>query len=125
MSNAVAHELVQKSLVGEALDHGPVATFVADEEGRYLAVNAYACDLLGYTREELLALRLSDVAVNPEAQQDYDEMQRVGTSTGVTVLRHRDGHELPMHFRASETTVGGMPLFIGVCWPIDDSLPDD
>ena len=71
MSNAVAHELVQKSLVGEALDHGPMAIFVADETGRYLAVNAYACDLLGYTREELLELRLGDIAVNPEAQEAY------------------------------------------------------
>ena len=111
---------MQKSLVGEALDHGPMAIFVADEDGRYLAVNAYACDLLGYTRDELLELRVGDVAVNPEAQRDYDEMQRVGKTAGDAVLRHRNGHELPVHFRASETTVGGMPLFIGVCWPVDD-----
>ena len=120
VSNAVAHELVQKSLVGEALEHGPMAIFVADENGRYLAVNAYACELLGYTREELLELRLTDVAVNPEAQEDFDEMQRPGMHTGFTVLRHSDGTVLPMHFRASETTVGGMPLYIGICWPVED-----
>ena len=118
VSNAVAHELVQKSLVGEALEHGPMAIFVADEVGRYLAVNAYACDLLGYTRDELLDLRLADVAVNPEAQADFDEMQRVGMRAGKVVLRHRDGSDLPMHYRASETTVGGMPLYIGICWPV-------
>jgi PAS domain S-box-containing protein len=120
VSNGVAHELVQKSLVGEALEHGPMAIFVADEDGRYLAVNAYACDLLGYTRDELLALRLGDVAVNPSAQEDFDEMRRTGMHAGSTVLRHRDGTELPMHFRSSETTVGGMPLYIGICWPVDD-----
>jgi PAS domain S-box-containing protein len=119
VSNAVAHELVQKSLVGEALEHGPMAIFVADEDGRYLAVNAFACELLGYTRDELLELRLSEVAVNPEAQQEFDEMRRTGSGGGLTVLRHRDGTERPMQYRSSQTTVGGMPLFVGICWPVD------
>ena len=118
-TSAVGHELVQKSLIGEALEHGPVAVFVADENGRYIAVNASACDLLGYSREELLGLQVTDVAVNPEAAADYGEMQRRGSTTGVTTLRRKDGDELPMHFRASHTTVGGMPLFIGICWSDD------
>lgn len=120
MSAAVAHELVQKSLIGEALDVGPVAVFVADDDGKYLAVNAYACELLGYEREELLALRVTDVAVNAGAADDYEAMRLRGSHTGLTSLRRKDGSELPMHFRASETTVGGMALYIGVCWPVDD-----
>lgn len=120
MSNAVAHELVQKSLVGEALEHGPMAIFIADEDGRYLAVNAYACDLLGYSRDELLALNVGEVAVNPGALEDFEAMRRNRTHAGSTVLRHSDGTELPMNFRASETTVGGMPLYIGICWLADD-----
>ena len=119
MPNAVAHELVQKSLVGEALEHGPMAIFVADDDGRYLAVNAYACDLLGYTRDELLELRVTDVAINDRAAADYGELQLRGAHTGLTTLRHRDGSELAMHFRASQTTVGGMLLYVGVCWPED------
>ncbi|HEX4929591.1 MAG TPA: PAS domain S-box protein [Gaiellaceae bacterium] len=120
MANTGAHELVQKSLVGEALEHGPMAIFVADENGRYIAVNAYACKLLGYTRDELLGLHLSEVAVNPGALEDFDEMRRNRRRAGTTVLRHRDGSELAMNFRASETTVGGMPLYIGICWLDDD-----
>ena len=112
MASAVTHELVQKSLVGEALEHGPVAVFVADDDGRYLAVNAYACELLGYTRSE-------DVAVDPDAQTNYAEMKRRGSHTGLTQLRHSDGSEIEMHFRASQTTVGGMLVYIGTCWPAD------
>jgi PAS domain S-box-containing protein len=119
VASAVTHELVQKSLVGEALEHGPVAVFVADDDGRYLAVNAYACELLGYTRSELLALRVSDVAVDPDMQTNYAEMKRKGSHTGVTQLRHSDGSEIEMHFRASQTTVGGMLVYIGTCWPAD------
>ena len=119
MSAAVAHDLVQKSLIGEALDAGPVAVFVADDDGKYLAVNAYACELLGYDREELLALRVADVAVNEGAAEDFEAMRRQGSRTGVAVLRRKDGAELSMHFRAGQTTVGGMALYIGVCWPVD------
>ena len=87
--------------------------------GKYLAVNAYACELLGYDREELLALRVTDVAVNPSAAADFEAMQRQGTHTGRATLRSKDGQELSMHYRAGQTTVGGMPLYIGVCWPVD------
>lgn len=119
MTSTVAHELVQKSLVGEAVDRGPVAIFVADDDQRYLAVNAYACELLGYDRDELLELRVTDVAVNDSATADYLGLHRRGVHTGVTVLRRKDGTELPMNFRASQTLVGGMELYVGVCWPVD------
>ena len=117
MSNTVAHELVQRSLVGEAVDSGPVAIFVADDDQKYLAVNAYACELLGYTREQLLELHVSDVAVNDGAAE-YDEMRRLGEHSGLAVLRHRDGTKIPMNFRASQTSIGGMTLWVGVCWPV-------
>jgi PAS domain S-box-containing protein len=119
MPSTDAHELVQKSLVGEAVDHGPVAIFVADDDERYLAVNAYACELLGYDRDELLQLRVTDVAVNDSAATDYRGLQRRGVRTGVTVLRRKDGTEVPMNYRASQTLVGGMELYVGVCWPVD------
>jgi PAS domain S-box-containing protein len=119
MTTTVAHELVQKSLVGEAVDSGPVAVFVADDDERYLAVNAYACELLGYDRDELLELRVTDVAVNDSAAADYLELRRRGVNTGLTTLRCKDGTELSMNFRASQTLVGGMELYVGVCWPVD------
>jgi hypothetical protein len=37
---------------------------------------------------------------------------------GMTILRRKDGTELPMNFRASQTTVGGMDVYVGVCWPV-------
>ena len=120
VTTAVAHDLVQKSLVGEALDAGPVAVFVADDDGKYLAVNAYACELLGYDREELLLLRVADVAVNDDAAADYEALLKTGAGAGTATLRHKDGRELPMLYRAAATTVGGMELFVGVCWPADD-----
>ena len=63
--------------------------------------------------------RVSDVAVDPDAQANYAEMKRRGSHTGTTRLRHSDGSEIEMHFRASQTTVGGMLVYIGTCWPAD------
>ena len=65
MPTSDARKLIQTTLVGEALDAAPVAIFVADDDRRYIAVNEYACLLLGYTRNELLALGVLDVAVTP------------------------------------------------------------
>ena len=90
--------------------------------GRYIAVNAYACELLGYTRDELLELPLTDVAVNPGAQDDFDEMQRHRHAcTASTVLRHSDGTELPMHLpRLADDGRRRCRCFVGVCWPVED-----
>jgi PAS domain S-box-containing protein len=118
VSTGVAHDLIQQNLLGDAIDPGPVAVFVADENQRYLAVNRYACDLLGYTREELLDLLVTDVAVNTGAEEDYEHMLRSGSHVGLTILRRKDGVEVPMNFRAAPTTVGGMAVYIGVCWPV-------
>ena len=35
----VSEPLIQTSLLGEAIENGPVAVLVADEHGRYVAVN--------------------------------------------------------------------------------------
>ena len=116
-----ATRLIQTTLIGEALDGAPLAIFVADDDRRYIAVNDYACRLLGYTRDELLALGVLDVAVNADAEEDYDEMLASGFRTGTAQLRRKDGVEIEVAYRASETTVGTMRLFVSACWPAEDS----
>ena len=57
-----AEVLIQTALLGEAVEGGPALVFVADEQMRYIAVNQFACQALGYTREELLGLNVPEVA---------------------------------------------------------------
>lgn len=109
-----AAELIQSSLIGEAVDGGPALVFVADEHMRYLAVNRYACELLGYSRDELLGLRVSDVAVARDIDEVYAHMLRSTEISGVTPLRCRDGTELDFSFRAKETTAAGMTFWVTV-----------
>ena len=101
-------------MIGEALDRGPLLIFVADEEMRYIAVNQLACDTLGYTRQELLALRVPDVAPAPEAPELYEDMLRDARQRGRTQLRRKDGSGVGFHYWAKETKTAGMTFWVSV-----------
>ncbi len=115
---AASDPLIQASLLGEAVDTGPVAIFVADEQMRYIAVNAYAAELLGYTRPELLELRVTDVARTPEASEHFDEVVAHRQRDGIALMTRKDGSVFQLRYRARETRVGGLPLYVSVGWPI-------
>jgi PAS domain S-box-containing protein len=114
---SVAEPLVQAGLLGEAIDRAPDAVLVADESMRYLAVNQAACRLLGYTREELLALRLTDVATYPGASEEYDELMSRRGKVGTAVLRRKDGTAIAACYRAHETKLAGMTVYVTILWP--------
>lgn len=107
----VADSLIQTALLGEAVDNGPTPIFVADETRRYVAVNRAACDLLGYTREELLALRVDDVA--PSIPR-WEEMRANGNLAGTADLKRKDGTTVAFSYLAGETVVAGMPVYVSV-----------
>jgi PAS domain S-box-containing protein len=112
---------VQASLIGEAIDHGPVAVFVADDEMRYVAVNAFACELLGYERDELLSLTVADVVAGPDTQRVYGEFVAAGSDVGRIPLRRRDGGTVELEYRAEATTVAGLTLYVSVGWPVSEA----
>jgi PAS domain S-box-containing protein len=85
---------------------------------RYVAVNTYACEVLGYEREELLALRVTDVARYPEAPIEYAEMMAEHGRVGTAQLTRKDGSRMSIEYRVCETTVAGMPLYVCVAWPL-------
>ncbi len=107
----VSEPLIQASLLGEAVEHGPAAVFVADEEGRYVAVNQAACALVGYTREELLSLGIADFT---DDTSKWDEMLETGRVSGTTSLTCKDGSLVEFSFVAGATVVAGMPVYVAV-----------
>jgi PAS domain S-box-containing protein len=65
-----------------------------DLEGNFLSVNTAGAELLGYTREEVLQMNLSDLipAKHHAAFKDYlDEMRSTGKSSGLMTTLHKDG----------------------------------
>lgn len=106
--------MIQASLLGEALENAPMAAFVTDENGRYVAVNRAACAMLGYTREELLALHVTDVARSEEARAEYEAMTREGSMSGTTELTRKDASTVRFSYLAGATVVAGMQVFASV-----------
>jgi PAS domain S-box-containing protein len=115
---SVAEPLIQATLIGEAVDNGPMAIFVADENGRYVAVNTAACELLGYTRAELLELTAHDLAPGEAVADQLGELERKGSLSGTSVLRHKDGSAITTERHAARTTVAGMEFFVSFARPV-------
>jgi len=105
----VADALIQASLLGEAVDNGPVVVFVVDDDRRFVAVNRAACSLLGYSREAMLELRATDVAESTR----WDEIRR-GPVSGTAALRRKDGSTVAYRYLAAPTTVAGMSVYLSV-----------
>jgi len=79
-------------------------------DGSYLYVNDAACRMHGYSREEMFALSVWDVAPQfpPEAwQPHWDELKRRGHLHFETVNRGKDGHEFPVEVSANYLELDG------------------
>ncbi len=65
-------------------DYSFTAIVVGDDEGRYLQVNDFACQLFGYSREELLQMSVSDLQVlnNIPAEELYSNYVNKGFEQG-------------------------------------------
>ena len=91
----VRSEQRYRTLLDEASD----GIFLAEPAGRYLDVNAKGCDMLGYTRTELLALQPSDLRAPDEpagGSGHSEELAQGKTVLEAARLRRKDGAWLPV-----------------------------
>jgi PAS domain S-box-containing protein len=109
-----AEVLIQTALLGEAIDQGPALVFIADDDMRYIAVNEFACESLGYPREELLGMSVADVVRTPDAPIQYEEMQETGFHRGKALLTRKDGSTATLAYQATETRVANLDLYVSI-----------
>ena len=116
-SSPVDDPLIQHALLGEAVDECPAAIFVLGEDRKYVAVNAFACRLLGYERSELLALDPAEVGPEPDVVAHLAKLNRGGQTGGRAQLTAKNGDLIDVTYRACETTAAGMRFWISIAFP--------
>jgi PAS domain S-box-containing protein len=99
----------------EAIDLAPDVYLLADRSGRLIDVNSAASELLGYSRDELLAMRVRDV-IGPDdtTQLEADQSTLIAHGalrTSALALRRKDGSILPVEISANLLSDGRWQAF--------------
>ena len=74
---------------------------IANLEGHYVYANDAFCDLMGYTKEEVLSMTVFDMKENP-AETDIFRAAKNGSTVGEILLKER---MVPISFVASEVNL--------------------
>jgi len=94
----------QLVLLSFAMNHLNEAAFLTDENTHFIYVNDEACKSLGYTSEELLRLRTSDIDPDfPIARwpSHWNELKTKHSLTFESIHRMRDGRVFPVEVCAN------------------------
>ncbi len=91
--------------------------FLHDEFGKFLDVNHRACVSTGFSREELMRMKVTDLSSGPSPAEKlklwHDFLP--GTTATVTSIHHRkDGSSFPVEARITCQIINGQKLFMGL-----------
>lgn len=113
-------DLLHEALLGEAAESAFFAITVYDDDGRMVAVNRRAAELLGHSREELLAY---DVGAFTEGGFDRTRLFTQEMREGVRLVQRKDGSRVPAAFVVAPATLAGLPYFVAVWWQLAEDDP--
>jgi PAS domain S-box-containing protein len=108
---AVVHDVTEQRRVERALrmtrfsvDCAGDCIFWEDDQGRLVDANTAACDVLGYTREELLSMSLFDIDTSFRLERWPQHWARIRTEGSLSRqgrLRRKDGTTFPVEVRVN------------------------
>jgi two-component system cell cycle sensor histidine kinase/response regulator CckA len=91
-------------------EHAADAIFVLEQGGRIVDANRRACYSLGYTRQELLTMKVSDL----DAGSRVLDLGPGETQTAENSYRRKDGSTFPVEVRYALLEAGGKRLKLGL-----------
>jgi PAS domain S-box-containing protein len=94
-----------------SVDQSADAAFWMNKEARFIYVNEEACRSLGYTREELLQMRVHDIdPMYPEISWDdhWEELRARGSFRVESVHKAKDGREFPVELMINYVSFDGI-----------------
>ena len=113
-------DIVLASLLGDGAEHAEIGLFIYDDDGKYVAINRYGAELLGYERSELLAHDVGDFTAGGI---DRDVLLRLEQREGVRVVKRKDGSRKTVAFVVTPTQVGSFWFYLAVVWELADDDP--
>ncbi|MDA0867607.1 MAG: PAS domain S-box protein, partial [Cyanobacteria bacterium] len=107
-----------RALVEQATD----ALFVVNGDGTFLDVNQQACSTLGYSREELLTLTVTDIqqSVSLEALAQVRERATGSPVTQEGIHARKDGSTFPVEVRIGRIDIQGQPVLLALARDITE-----
>ncbi|WP_126440464.1 PAS domain S-box protein [Pelolinea submarina] len=97
ISDITKQQITEKALLESEkrhrtyIEHAPLGIFIANDKGEYIDVNPNACKLLGYSRDELLALSIPDISDEEDSIENFKHLKEVGRKSIETGLKKKDG----------------------------------
>lgn len=103
----------------------PDALFVHDHSGRFIEINDMACESLGYSREELLNLNVTDIDRDFDLRAAQVLWQKLAEGERRSIeTRHwrKDGSVFPVRVHFGLLNYYSTRLYIGIARKLDATL---
>ncbi len=106
ISDITKQQITEKALLESEKRHrtyieqAPLGIFIANDKGEYIDVNPNACKLLGYSRDELLALSIPDISDEENPIENFKHLKEVGRKSIETGLKKKDGSIINVRLEA-------------------------
>jgi PAS domain S-box-containing protein len=98
-----------------SIDHAGEAIFLLDGDARFIYANEAACNSLGYARQELIGVHLSQVdkSFSPEMLRQAEAESTIENSVTLETFHDtKDGHSIPVEVRATRYLDFGGKKFV-------------
>src|SRR5688500_15911975 len=97
------------------VDQAPDAIFVSDHKFRIIEINARACEMSGYSREEVLQRSVFDFMVPEDVVANplrLDELKQGGIVVNERRLKRKDGTAIPVEITAKLLSDGRLQAIL-------------
>jgi PAS domain S-box-containing protein len=97
------------------IEKAPIGIFEVNPRGEYIDVNEAACDMVGFSEDEILEMSVADLAPehdDSEEMPNFVEVRKTGHMRTEYQLRHKDGHTVDVIIEAVELEEGRLVAYV-------------